>query len=133
MVLMRFHEAHLVGGNREELDQVRAELPRPQAHVQSRRERVGLVAGLAVQRDDAAVGKVPVSAEQHEFLGDDADAVVGHHDHAEEPQHRLVAQQQQDDGGDDGDRRPVIDHGIHGPSLRYPRQRRAPRLTEIIR
>jgi hypothetical protein len=60
----------------QELLPIDLELPRPQTHVKSGRERVRLESGLAVERDDPAVGKPAILAEQNEFLGDDSDRVV---------------------------------------------------------
>lgn len=51
---------HDIGGrHREEFDQRPGVLPGPQTQVQSRRERDGLIAGLALQGDDATVGQTP--------------------------------------------------------------------------
>ena len=50
------------------------------------RQRVGLVGGFAVQRNDAAIGQFAMTAEQHQLPGDDAEAVVRDNDDAEQPQ-----------------------------------------------
>jgi hypothetical protein len=71
--------------DRQELLPIDRELPRPQSHVKSGRESVRLESGLAVERDDPAVGEPAILADQDEFLGDDADRVVGDDDHAQQP------------------------------------------------
>jgi len=76
-------DADLALRDGRELDQFDRVLPRPQAHVQARRQRVGLVAGFAFERNDLPVGQVAVAAEDHEFLRHRADAVVGNDDDAE--------------------------------------------------
>jgi hypothetical protein len=60
--------------------------------MQPGRQRVGLVAGFAVQRDDPARGEAPIRAEQYEFFRHDPNAVVRHHDDAKEPQDPTVTQ-----------------------------------------
>ena len=57
----------------------------------SRSESIGLQAGLAVQRDNGAVGQRPVLAEQNPFFVDNADSILRDDDGSEEnTQNNLV-------------------------------------------
>ena len=78
-----------------ELDELDLVLPGPQGHVQAGGQRVGLQAGFAVQRHDAAGRQLPVAAEQHEFLGHGADGIVRHDDEAEQAQRTFVQNQRE--------------------------------------
>ncbi len=104
LAVTRFHAAHLARRNSQEFHQVNPVLQRPQAEMQARCQRVGLVAGLAIQGNDAAVRQFAVFAEG-KLLGHDADAVVGNHDDATQPEYGPVGgyqeneAQQQDQAG----------------------------------
>ena len=54
MAVARFHDADGVLTDRDELLQRHDVLPRPEAEVETRRERIGLKPRFAVERDDRA-------------------------------------------------------------------------------
>ena len=59
-------------------------LPCPESEVDSRSERIRLQAGLAVQRDNGAVGKSAVFAEQNPLLVDNANLIIRNNDRSKE-------------------------------------------------
>jgi hypothetical protein len=74
------------------------ELPGPESEMDSRRQRIGLQAGLAVQRHDCAIGQSPIFAYQHPLLVDDPDLVLRDNDGpAEGTQNRLVQDQNENE------------------------------------
>jgi hypothetical protein len=93
--------ADLALRNGQELLPIDRELPRPEAHVESGRQRVRLESGLAIERDNPAVREPAILADQNEFLSDDSHRVVGDDDHTEHPEYEPVCSQQHR-GGDEG-------------------------------
>jgi hypothetical protein len=84
--------------------------------MQTRRERIGLQAGLTVQRDDRAWWQRPILPDHHVFLVDDARRVFRHDDHAEEAHERPVEQDREEEDEGEGDHRPYrpelrVSHG----------------------
>ena len=84
-----FDDRDLAVGHDEERPDLHFVLPRPVAELQTGRERVGLQAGLAFERDDLAGRQVAIATQEHELLGDQADAVVRNDDDAEQPRDEL--------------------------------------------
>ncbi len=107
-----FHHAHRVLADGDEPLHDHFVLPRPVAEVQARGQGVGLVAGFAVQGDDLAVGQGSVGADQHEFFVEDADAILGNHDHAKQAQNQFVEDNEQNRRNDEPKKvRVVAKHG----------------------
>ena len=93
-------------------------LPAPEAEVQAAAEQIGLVAGFAVEGDDAAFGHG--AAARPEFL-DDADLLVG------DVAHRQPDEQQQN--GRDDQRLEKYVPGKGGRSRAQLRRRRTTRAA----
>jgi hypothetical protein len=109
----RLDAADLARRHRAELDQFDSILPGPEAQMQPGGQGVRLISGLAAQRDDTSGGKSAVLADDHEFLGHDADAVVRHHDDAADPQYQTIAEHQDRRDQRGRDDAPVVDCIVH--------------------
>ena len=107
------HHADLALRNHGEFHHVDGVLPRPQAQVQARRQRVCLVARFAVERDDLSVGQIAVGAEDDKFFGHCADAVVGHDDDAEQPQKKFPEKHQQNNRDHAANNAQITSNGFH--------------------
>ena len=106
--------AHLSRRHGEELNTIDRVLPRPESDMEARRQGVRLVTGLTVQGDDPSVREPAVRAEQGELLRHNADAVVRHDDHAEQPENAAVTEREHDDEHDSGEQPMMRDEVPNG-------------------
>lgn len=101
-----FDKADLPGWNLQKLAEGYSVLPRPQTPMQSRRQRIRLVAGFTLNGDDAARGERFILTEQDKFLGDETDTIVWDDDDAEQPQYHAITQADHDQHS--GDYQPFL-------------------------
>ncbi len=84
MPVARLHDADVAPVDGGERHPVHRKLPRPEAKMDPRRERIGLQSGFAVQRDDRAVGQGSVFAKEHPLLVQNSDFVLRDNDRSKE-------------------------------------------------
>ncbi len=104
MTVARFHDSDGVLTDGDELLQRDDVLPRPETEMKSRRERIGLQACLAVQRDDRTCRQRPMLTDQNVLPVDDTHRVFRHDDHTKETRHVPVEQ----DGDEENEREAMI-------------------------
>lgn len=107
LAIARFHHADVAFGNGDEFLALDLVLPRPVKKVDSRGQRVGLDASLALQGDDRAIGQRLVRSPEHKLLVHDADVVLGYDDH---PKEETQNQLEPDDGQNGWDDPPVTEN-----------------------
>jgi len=103
LTITGLYDPYATHRNLNELDQFDSVLPGPQGQMQTRRERISLVACLSVECKNPSIRQTSMRAKQDELLRDDTDAIVGDNDDTDEPQHLAIGSQDAEnrDGADD--------------------------------